>query len=269
MNIIHIYIRVRTSTYKRIYVLTFTIYVGQKATGKCVRCCWRRRQPTSLYPRQTRPTYPYGHYIELFWRKCRVLLAEIQGSSFARTVASYCRGLFLRKCRLLLAEIKGCFCGCTWNVINCQASIHAEVELFIRLATTVYGSRCRVLQCVSVCYNVLQWLIRMATTGRVLKRVAVCCSLLQSVAVCCILLQSVAVCIDVLQLLIQSATTEGLVFSVMQCIAVCCSVLLYVAVICKVSQCVAVCSSCWSVWLLDRAHSAEMKCSLDGNIGLC
>jgi len=183
---------------------------------------------------------------------------------------SYCRGLFLRKCRLLLAEIRGCFCGCTWNVINCQASIHAEVELFIRLATTVYGSRCRVLQCVSVCYNVLQWLIwpLQGVFWSVLQSVAVCCSLLQSVAVCCILLQSVAVCIDVLQLLIQSANTEGLVFSVMQCIAVCCSVLLYVAVICKVSQCVAVCSSCWSVWLLDRAHSAEMKRSLDGNIGL-
>jgi len=136
------------------------------------------------------------------------------------------------------------------------------------LYTALAAGCCSVFQCVTMCCSgSFVWPLQ-GVFCSVLQSVAVCCSLLQSVAVCCILLQSVAVCIDVLQLLIQSANTEGLVFSVMQCIAVCCSVLLYVAVICKVSQCVAVCSSCWSVWLLDRAHSAEMKCSLDGNIGL-
>jgi len=53
-----------------------------------------------------------------------------------------------------------------------------------------------VLQCVAVCYSVLQF-------GAVCCTVCctVCCSVLQCIAVCCSVLQCVAVCCSVLQYL--------------------------------------------------------------------
>jgi len=102
---------------------------------------------------------------------------------------------------------------------------------------------CSVLQCVAVCFRVLQrggnlkfvlicnellheGSIRPChTPPRITQlerlRVAVCCSAFQCVAVCCSVMQCVAVCL--------------------QCFAVCCSVFATcVAVCCSVLQCVAV-----------------------------
>ena len=75
--------------------------------------------------------------------------------------------------------------------------------------------RCSALQCVAVCWSVLQ-----RGTSHI-----VCCSVLHSVAVCCSVLQCVAVCC-----------------SVLQCVAECCSVLRCAVVCCSVLQCVAVCA---------------------------
>ena len=83
------------------------------------------------------------------------------------------------------------------------------------------------LQCVLVCYSVLQRvavscsLLRVESpnlflSGPVLQCVAVHCSVLLCVAVCCSVLQCVAVC-----------------YSVLQCVIVCCSVLQCVAVSCS------------------------------------
>jgi len=80
-----------------------------------------------------------------------------------------------------------------------------------------------VLQCVAVCYSVLQ---RVAACCSVLQCVAVCCSVLQRVAACCSVFQCVAVC------------------SVLQCVAGCCIVLQCVAVRCSALQ--------YGIWPLTR-----------------
>jgi len=76
--------------------------------------------------------------------------------------------------------------------------------------THVTGVCCNVLQCVAVCYSVLQsWafeeIFAMGHTyvtgvcSRVSQSVAECCSVLQCVAVCCSVLQCVAMCCSVVQ----------------------------------------------------------------------
>jgi len=98
--------------------------------------------------------------------------------------------------------------------------------------------RCRVLQCVAVCRNGLQW-------------VAACCSVLSvtvdvlplssdGVAVCCSVYPRVAVLQCYQRQLTRFTQSRR---CVLQCIAVCCSTLQYVAEYCSVVQCVAECCS--------------------------
>ena len=129
-----------------------------------------------------------------------------------------------------------------------------------------------VLQCVAVCYSVLQRVamccrhhapvkeerkagakkkmpsesimphIKASARELLSTCVAACCSVLQCVAVCCSVLQCVAVCCSVLEsesIMPQINASARRLLST--CVAVCCRVLQCVAVYCSVLQCVAVC----------------------------
>ena len=113
-----------------------------------------------------------------------------------------------------------------------------------------------VLQCVAVCYSLLQCAVVLfaATTSWSYSCTTVRCSVLQCVAVCCSGLQCVAVCC-------------GVCCNVLQCVAVRCSVLQChlqqqkpgrtlalrcVAVCCGVLQCVAVSSVETAAWSYSR-----------------
>jgi len=100
------------------------------------------------------------------------------------------------------------------------------------------------LQCVAVCYIVLQFVVREQLV--IIKQdfcIAVhkeCVfSVLQCVAVRCSVLQCVQ-CVPVRCSVLQCVAVSC---SVLQCVAVCCSVLQCVAVCCGVLQCVIVCRS--------------------------
>jgi len=151
------------------------------------------------------------------------------------------------------------------SVWQCFAERNAYLST-ISASQRTYQS---VLQCVTVCCSVLQY-VAAHWTEDLPKCIALCCSVSQCVAVhrivlqrvavcrsafalCCSVLQCFAVCCNVLQCdayLSARSSSAGdcshciaVCCSVLQCVAVCCSVLQYVALCESVSQCVAVCRS--------------------------
>ena len=121
------------------------------------------------------------------------------------------------------------------------------------------GQSGSVLQCVAVCYRVLQMrcsvLEWVAVCYSVLQRVAVCCSVLQ---LCCSLLQCVAVCCRARKKSRKTRVKKicvAVFCSVLQCVAVCGSVLQCVPVCCNGLQCVASITLCCS----DLATSSREK----------
>jgi len=84
-----------------------------------------------------------------------------------------------------------------------------------------------VLQCVAVCYSVLQ---RYTCAASMLVSMCVVCEMV----VCQMMLQSVAVCCSVMQCIVGCLAV---------CVVACLNILQGVAVCCSVLQCVAVCCS--------------------------
>ena len=150
-----------------------------------------------------------------------------------------------------------------------QVTLHKTFRTPVAVRCSVLQSAvCFSQQCVAVCCNVFKGEYNLRVRqhgvkrfGRLLQRVAVCCSVLQCVAVCCSVFKGDYIlrvrlhCVKHFERLLQCV---AVCCSVLQCVAVCCSVLqcvlvsgttrrktfrMPVAMCCSVLQCVAVCCS--------------------------